>query len=291
MMQLSRKNVQISLAGIMILLLIFVGITLYKIAADLLLAIAVPTGIGFLLTIVAIIRLKLNKLDWYREEKDRKYKMYLDAYKYYQDQLINERVTYLRFVDNYIAKNRMISYSVDSGGNHNIDECNEKNMILNQIFTIIIERKDLVDKYFNNPTFNYKDYLSMHSDFNTTEKPVSENECNKTNTCSNSISLRKKVLIFESLFNICNVDLDIPITKRTEFIRNLLGSEPNTKRISDTNIYKLLGKNSKSVNEKNEIKALISDKEYVVEQLKLLGLEKECELIKNEIKDLKETIN
>ena len=115
-----------------------------------------------------------------------------------------------------------------------------------------------------------------------------ESETTESSKLQRSIPLRRQVLLFESLFNVCKVD--VSNAQKGRFIRDLLEVEPNTKEISNTNTYKYIKDKNKELLAKGEITARIKDYQYVAEQLENLGLDRERTIILNEIKELEESI-
>ncbi|CDN32496.1 hypothetical protein BN938_2426 [Mucinivorans hirudinis] len=162
----------------------------------------------------------------------------------------------------------------------------------NRLCNIIENHRATVERYFSG-RFTYSDYLNMMSEYDLFQEQVveakQEDAPEENIKFQRNITLRKKVLIFESLFRVCNVDASN--AQKARFIRDLLEVEPNTKEIANTNTYKVLKNNRKELLAKGEITARIKDYEYVAEQLEQLGLEKERTLILSEIKELRNSID
>lgn len=169
----------------------------------------------------------------------------------------------------------------------------ESHAVAHRICNIIENHREMIERYFTSK-FSYRDYLNLKGEYDLYQEQVIEAKSEDVNTTveqskfQRKISLRQKVLLFESLFRVCRVDASN--ADKARFIRNLLEVEPNTKEITNTNTYKFLKQNNKELLVKGEINARIKDYEYVVAQLKYLGLEKEQELIQNEIRELGSSI-
>ena len=168
----------------------------------------------------------------------------------------------------------------------------EEFTVANRICNIIENHQAMVERYFAQ-NFNYSDYLNLKSEYDLYKKQVIESvnkepEGTDSSKLQRNISLRRKVLLFESLFRICHVD--VSNAQKGRFIRDLLEVEPNTKEISNTNTYKYIKEKNKELLAKGEITARIKDYEYVAQQLENLGLERERTIILGEIKELKTSI-
>lgn len=168
----------------------------------------------------------------------------------------------------------------------------EELIVANRVCNIIENHKEKVERYFSGK-FSYSDYLNLKSEYDLFQTQVIEAQNEETTSDNHakskfSVTLRQKILLFESLFRVCKVDASN--SDKARFIRNLLEVEPNTKDIANTNTYKILKTNNKELLVKGEIKARIKDYTYIVEQLEYLGLEKEKTLILNEINELRNSI-
>lgn len=154
----------------------------------------------------------------------------------------------------------------------------------NRIVTIIEERQEFFESYFQKP-FGYTEYLAMMSEYDLTEKEKQEEQRRaKTNT----VPLLRKVLIFESLFRAAGINTDT--TQKARFIRNLLEIELETDKIANTNIYKQLKKAKNAPETEKERQARADDLEYVVNELEYIDLQKEKNKLINEIKEYKDSI-
>ena len=169
----------------------------------------------------------------------------------------------------------------------------EEYIAANRISNIIENHREMVERYFAGK-FGYDDYLNLKSEYDLFQEQAVEVQSENADPAAEQpkfqriISLRRKVLLFESLFRVCKVDASN--ADKARFIRDLLEVEPNTKEIGNTNTYKILKSNNKELLAKGEIEARIRDYWYVAEQLERLGLEKERTLILNEIKELEGSI-
>lgn len=169
----------------------------------------------------------------------------------------------------------------------------EEYVVANRISNIIENHREMVERYFAGK-FDYSDYLNLKNEYDLFEEQVAEAKSEDTANVveqpkiQRTVSLRRKILLFESLFRVCKVNANL--SDQARFIRDLLEVEPNTKDIANTNVYKILKNNRKELLAKGEINARIADYEYVVGQLEYLGLEKERLVIRNEIKELEGSI-
>lgn len=172
-------------------------------------------------------------------------------------------------------------------------DSSEEFTVANRVCNIIENHREKVERYFSG-VFGYSDYLNLKSEYDLFREQAIEasneqiNPAEEQQKSQEVVSLRQKVLLFESLFRVCNVDASN--SDKARFIRNLLGVEPNTKEIANTNTYKALKRNRKFPSTEKEINTRIKDYNYIVEQLTYLGLEKEKALILNEINELRNSI-
>ena len=188
------------------------------------------------------------------------------------------------------AEDFLCGYKRSVERNENISS--QEYIVANRICNMIEKHQGMVERYFSGK-FGYFDFLNMKSEYDLYQEQVVEavNEelgNNEPDKSQRSITLRQKVLLFISLFDVCNVD--VSNTQKARFIRDLLEVEPNTKDISNTNTYKYIKNSNKELLAAGEIAARIKDYKYVVKQLEHLELEKQCSLILNEIKELENSI-
>lgn len=169
----------------------------------------------------------------------------------------------------------------------------EEYIVANRVCNIIENHREKVERYFSGK-FSYSDYLNLKSEYDLFQEQVIEAQNEETTSDSHakfkySVTLRQKVLLFESLFRVCRVDASN--SDKARFIRNLLEVEPNTKKIGDTNTYGYLEENSHELLSKGKIISRIKDYEYVAQQLEYLKLERERTIILNEINELRKSID
>ena len=215
---------------------------------------------------------------------DYQYRVFKRAYRAYKPVREGKKL-YSVFADDFLfAYKRSFERKTSS----------EEYTVANRICSIIENHKEKVERYFSGK-FGYSDYLNLKSEYDLFQEQVVEAKCDEAVSTTehpkfqSSVPLRRKVLLFESLFRVCKVDTSN--VDKASFIRNILEVEPNTKKISDTNIYKNIKTNRRVLHTKNEINARISDYEYVAQQLEYLKLEREHTVILNEINELRNSID
>ena len=168
----------------------------------------------------------------------------------------------------------------------------EEHAIAHRACDIIENHREKIERYFSEK-FGYSDYLNLMSEYDLFQEQIIEAKSEDANPAVEqpkcTISLRQKVMLFESLFRVCKVDASK--TNKARFIRALLGVEPNSDKIGNTNTYKFLKEYNQELLAKGEIGSRIKDYRYVVDQLEYLGLEKEKTLILNEINELINSID
>lgn len=148
---------------------------------------------GILQGVISII---LDNKEWYKELTDYSYYKFNQVYKLYQTDVIKNKKTHERFIDDYYSENQLISFSTDSQGRPIIAEYNLKNKINNQILDILNNRFYLVNKYFITESFNYSDFLNLIKEYNTTvidEKPL-ESIIDSSNQSVQEIDLNEQLL-------------------------------------------------------------------------------------------------
>ncbi len=249
-------------------------------------------GIWFIVFIVVVADIVLFLLYIYFLKKypvlympfDHQYRVFKRVYRAYKPVREGKKL-YSVFADDFLfAYKRSLERKTGS----------EEFTVANRVCNIIESHREKVERYFSGK-FSYSDYLNLKSEYDLFREQVIETNDEHINLAEEQqksqevVSLRQKVLLFESLFRICNVDASN--SDKARFIRNLLGVEPNTKEIANTNTYKALKRNRKLSSTEKEINTRIKDYNYIVEQLTFLGLEKEKTLILNEINELRNSID
>ena len=154
---------------------------------------AIIAILGILLQ--GILLIFVGNKDWYKELTDYSFYKFNQVYKLYQTDVIKNKKTHERFIDDYYSENQLISFSTDSQGKPIIAEYNLKNKTNNQILDILNNRSDLVNKYFITDSFNYPDFLSLIKEYNTTvidEKPL-ESIIDSSKQSVQEIDLNKKL--------------------------------------------------------------------------------------------------
>lgn len=145
----------------------------------------------------------LNKKDWYNELTNYSYYKFNQVYTLYRIEVIRNNKAYIRFVNDYISENQLISYPIDLQGNPIISEYNKKNKIVNQIIDLLNNRKDLVDKYFEEECFRYPHYLSLFKEYDspTTHKEIEvkfeQNIPTETNE-EKLLKVKREIIKYES---------------------------------------------------------------------------------------------
>lgn len=247
-------------------------------------------GIWFIIFIVAEIALFLLYIYYLKRYPvlympfDHQYRVFKRAYRAYLPVKEGKKL-YKVFADDFLygykrSLERKTSY--------------EEHAVAHRVCNIIENHREMVERYFSDK-FTYMDYLNLKGEYDLFQEQIVEVKSEDANPTieqpklQRTASLRRKVMLFESLFRVCKVDASN--ADKARFIRDLLEVEPNTKEIANTNIYKNLKSNNKELLAKGEINARIKDYKYVAEELKYLGLEKEQLLILNEIKELESSIS
>ena len=82
------------------------------------------------------------------------------AFKKYQDEIVNGDKLYHRYVNDFISYNLPIA-------SNNIVDWQYHSMNLSRIHEILTERQDLIDKYFTKTQFTHEDFESMLHEFST----------------------------------------------------------------------------------------------------------------------------
>ena len=97
------------------------------------------------------------------------YMLHKKAYKKYQEEVATEEKLYNRYVLDFCNENIFL-YSVKE--DITVEELNKRNKNYNIVTTLLQERSDLVEKYFNRPSFSLDDFQELSKEFNTTESPI-----------------------------------------------------------------------------------------------------------------------
>lgn len=91
--------------------------------------------------------------------------LFMEAYRRYQSEVIGCGKSYDRYADDFICDHRF-NYAVSAL------EANQKYTNLNRIDTLLMERRDLVEKYFSSKVFGPTDFAAMFSEFNRGKAPA-----------------------------------------------------------------------------------------------------------------------
>lgn len=84
--------------------------------------------------------------------------LFMEAYREYRNEVIDNGKDYARFVDDFIFGHEFYQAS-------NVDEGNARSVNIHKIDTLLRERKDLVEKFFSSKTFGPSDFIAMLNDF------------------------------------------------------------------------------------------------------------------------------
>ncbi|MFR9543910.1 MAG: hypothetical protein SNH27_17935 [Rikenellaceae bacterium] len=205
---------------------------------------------------------------------DYRYRVFKRAYRAYKPVREGRKLFHIYSSEFVIPYKNILEYSDD----YSHDEARAATTIVD----IITTKQELLEGYFQGQ-FGYAEYLDMMAKYDMIEL-----ENRSTQTKQYSIPLLRKIMIFEALFRTAKVDVDG--SKRSRFMRNLLEVEMETEKISNTNIYKQLKKSKNSPETDKEIKARIDDLAYVINELKMIGLEKESQALQNELDEFSEQV-
>jgi hypothetical protein len=98
---------------------------------------------------------------------DKSYILFNIAFKSYRLEVIHNKKLYDRYVDDFCVKHtRQTPDHLNKYGV--VESSKEKNCIKNRVQKLLETRPDLVQKYFQERAFNYKDYKQMVEEFDTT---------------------------------------------------------------------------------------------------------------------------
>ncbi|MCH5224332.1 MAG: hypothetical protein J1E82_09845 [Muribaculaceae bacterium] len=126
--------------------------------------------------------------------------LFNEAYSAYRTEVIGKGILYDRFADDFINGHK---YFIAG----NVEQANQQNQNLNIIGTLILHRKDLVEKYFSADQFDTSDFNAMLNEFNTTnsKQPVQHKDTTLvTNNFGASFS-PSQIAILTSIANDCNI--------------------------------------------------------------------------------------
>ena len=96
-------------------------------------------------------------------EVDELWALFRAAYEQYQLEIVNGKKLYKRFVNDFI------SYHLPFfGQDEHLIRMHIRN--LSNVYELLTERFDLIEKYFDKDSFVYEDYVAMVKEFNTVER-------------------------------------------------------------------------------------------------------------------------
>ena len=128
--------------------------------------------VATLIIIGFIVYLRITQCSWYKELTDEAFLKYKSLYFLYQERVLNQKQRYDIFVSEYCNSNSMLIVKTDVNGYINASDYNEKNKLYQQIKYILENRCDLIENYFNQESFDYKDYVLLISDYKLTLSPT-----------------------------------------------------------------------------------------------------------------------
>ena len=152
-----------------------------------------------LLTLLGIVFLFLSDTSWYTKLTNYSYYRLNNLFKLYKHDVVKNNKKYQRFVDDYISSNSIISYRINSNGNHDIEQYNVKNMVFMQIVNLLNNREDLIQKHFAKHTFTLLDFELLIKDFNTTEPEYTETDNINQLECLNKLDNLEQLKNLEKL--------------------------------------------------------------------------------------------
>ena len=91
------------------------------------------------------------------------------AHKKYQEEVVTGEKLYDRYVLDFCNENIFLN---DGKEDITVKELNQRNKNYHIVTTLLRERNDLVEKYFNRPNFSLNDFQELSKEFNTTEIPI-----------------------------------------------------------------------------------------------------------------------
>ena len=96
-------------------------------------------------------------------EVDELWALFRAAYEQYQLEIVNDKKLYKRFVNDFISYH-LPFFSQDEY----LIRMHIRN--LSNVYELLTERFDLIEKYFDKDSFVYEDYVAMVKEFNTVER-------------------------------------------------------------------------------------------------------------------------
>lgn len=93
------------------------------------------------------------------------------AHKKYQEEVVTGEKLYDRYVLDFCNENIFLN---DGKEDITVKELNQRNKNYHIVTTLLRERNDLVEKYFNRPNFSLNDFQELSKEFNTTEIPIQD---------------------------------------------------------------------------------------------------------------------
>ncbi len=160
-----------------------------------------------------VVLLWLHNQNWFLKLTDDSYKLFNKAYESYRNEVKNRKKLYDRYVDDFCIQHA--SQVPDLLNKHGIVvSSNKKNCIRNRVQKLLETRPDLVQKYFQESTFTFKDYKQMVEEFDATV-PIQktgvdliESKQNESKDFSfqKESSNKKSVLLEYSFLNKINFD-------------------------------------------------------------------------------------
>lgn len=95
-------------------------------------------------------------------EVDELWALFRAAYEQYQLEIVNDKKLYKRFVNDFVSYH--LPYF---GQDEHLTRMHIRN--LSNVYELLTERFDLIEKYFDKDSFVYEDYVVMVKEFNTIE--------------------------------------------------------------------------------------------------------------------------
>ena len=119
------------------------------------------------------------------------YRLFKRGHLLYQHEVVKQDKSFDIFINDYLAEIQNFTYKTDK-------EFQEKSRSHAKIVSIFLNRPNLIEKYFENVSFNYKDYKSLLKEYNTT--PIREEETIQPNIVDEEkfLKVKKEILKYES---------------------------------------------------------------------------------------------
>ena len=132
------------------------------------------------------------------------YMLHKKAYKKYQDEVVTGAKLYDRYVFDFCNENIFLN---NVGEEISVEELNRRNNNYHIVATLLQNRYDLVEKYFNPPDFSLNDFQALNKEFNTTGLPIKDESLKGESKLGKEKTESRSIVGKENPFN-CNLNKD-----------------------------------------------------------------------------------